>query len=124
MKKLTTIIITIITCLSFSFLSNEPQKSIVGKWEAKWDDIEILFEFQKDNTGIKTYSNPDSSRKFIYEVKKDSLFLYFEKKDKYPKYERRYKFSISEKDELNIWSKEYIEKFTEIVELVTYKRIE
>lgn len=124
MKKLTPIIVAIITCLSFSFLRNEPQKSIVGKWEAKWGDIEILLEFQKDNTGIETYSNPDSSRKFIYEVKKDSLFLFFEKKDKYPKYERRYKFSISENDELNIWSKEYIEKFTEIVELVTYKRME
>ena len=85
-----------------------------------WDFV----EFQKDNKGIETYSNPDSSRKFIYEVKKDSLFLFFEKKDKYPKYERRYKFSISKNDELYLVSKNHNGKFVDIAELVTYKRIE
>ena len=124
MKKNILILVIIIAFLSFSFLIYKPQKSIIGIWKAKWDDIEISLEFQKNNKGIETYSNPDSFRKFFYEINNDSLFLFFEKNEKYPKYERRYKFSISKNDELSIRSKDYVEEFTAIVELVTYKRIE
>lgn len=124
MKNFILTILLIISLCCLSFINFNQQKSIVGKWKAEWDDIGILLEFNKDNKGIESYSNPDSFRKFSYQVKKDSLFLFFEKKDKYPKYERRYKFSISEKDELSIQSKDYIEKFTEIVELVTFKKTE
>ena len=124
MKKNILILVIIIAFLSFSFLIYKPQKSIIGIWKAKWDDIDISLEFQKNNKGIETYSNPNSSRKFFYEVKNDSLFLFFEKNEKYPKYERRYKFSISKNDELYLVSKNHNGKFVDIAELVTYKRIE
>lgn len=81
MKKNILILVIIIAFLSFSFLIYKPQKSIIGIRKAKWDDIEISLEFQKNNKGIETYSNPDSFRKFFYEINNDSLFLFFEKNE-------------------------------------------
>ena len=99
-----------------SSLPQVNNKMLIGEWDGKWDDISVLLEFNENGKGSITYSNPYEKLLFDYSIKKDTLIRKMNNKETF------YKISMSDKNTLQLSTSNYIEEFTPIIELITFKR--